>query len=296
MASAVGTLLAAGYWRRGDRAEFIYLHIVTNPSEIIPGVVFYTFVSKVRKDKVGFLAHSTLILQVSGQFTLDTATERISMSAGEMLLIRRNQLGQITKAPLDGKDYETIVISLQEDFLRKIALEERIEMRQKYTGPANILIPGNAFLHGFFQSLIPYVREPDDKITAALGMVKVKEAVQLLLHTRPELKAFLFDFSDPYKIDLEKFMVSNFHFNFPVDKFAQLTGRSLAGFKRDFQKTFGMSPRQWLQEKRLTEARHLIERKNKRPSAIYLDLGFESLSHFSHAFKKKFGKAPTERG
>ncbi|HEV2481618.1 MAG TPA: AraC family transcriptional regulator, partial [Puia sp.] len=74
------------------------------------------------------------------------------------------------------------------------------------------------------------------------------------------------------------------------------TGRSLAGFKRDFQKTFGMSPRQWLLEKRLTEARHLIERKNKRPSGIYLDLGFESLSHFSHAFKKKFGKAPTERG
>ncbi|HVV04283.1 MAG TPA: helix-turn-helix domain-containing protein, partial [Puia sp.] len=63
--------------------------------------------------------------------------------------------------------------------------------------------------------------------------------------------------------------------------------------KRDFFKTFGMPPRQWLQERRLTEARHLIEKKNKKPSAIYLDLGFESLSHFSHSFKKKFGTAPT---
>ncbi|WP_286895100.1 helix-turn-helix domain-containing protein, partial [Sphingobacterium sp. UBA6317] len=44
------------------------------------------------------------------------------------------------------------------------------------------------------------------------------------------------------------------------------------------------------------EARHLIERKNKKPSAIYLDLGFETLSHFSSAFKKKFGKAPTVGG
>jgi AraC-like DNA-binding protein len=89
-------------------------------------------------------------------------------------------------------------------------------------------------------------------------------------------------------------MLNNFYFNVPVEKFAQLTGRSLAGFKRDFQKEFGTSPRQWLQEKRLTEARRLIEKKNKKPSAIYLDLGFESLSHFSHSFKKKFGKAPTE--
>jgi AraC-like DNA-binding protein len=106
----------------------------------------------------------------------------------------------------------------------------------------------------------------------------------------------LFDFSDPYKIDLEKFMLSNFHFNFPLEKFAQFTGRSLAGFKRDFQKVFGMPPRRWLQEKRLAEAWHLIEKRNKKPSAIYLDLGFESLSHFSHSFKKKFGKAPSDSG
>jgi AraC-like DNA-binding protein len=90
-------------------------------------------------------------------------------------------------------------------------------------------------------------------------------------------------------------MLRNFQFNVPVEKFAQLTGRSLAGFKRDFQKTFGLPPRQWLQHKRLTEAKHLIESKNSRPSAIYLDLGFESLSHFSHSFKKKFGRAPTEK-
>ena len=216
------------------------------------------------------------------------------MRNGEMLLIRKNQLGEITKTPSDGGDYETIVIILKEDLLRKIALEEQIEIGGKYSGEPNILIPKNDFLQGFFQSVIPYVRHPEEKITTALGMLKVKEGVQLLLHAMPGLKEFLFDFSEPHKIDLEKFMLSNFHFNVPVERFAQLTGRSLAGFKRDFQKTFGGSPRQWLQEKRLTEARHLIEKKNRKSSDIYLDLGFESLSHFSHSFKKKFGKAPTE--
>jgi len=210
-----------------------------------------------------------------------------------MLLIRKNQLGTITKTPLDGEDYQTIVICLKEDLLRGMALEEQIEVRKKYSGPPNILIPGNDFLRGFFQSVMPYVRHPEEKLATDMGTLKVKEGVQLLLHAVPELREFLFDFSDPYKIDLEKFMLGNFHFNVPVEKFARLTGRSLAGFKRDFQKTFGMAPRQWLQERRLTEARHLIEKKNKKPSAIYLDLGFESLSHFSHSFKKKFGKAPT---
>jgi AraC-like DNA-binding protein len=267
---------------------------VTNPTEILPGVIFYAYLSTERKEKVGFFEHSALVLQVSGQFTLETASQKVSMRRGEMLLIGKNQLGQITKTPLPNEDYETIVISLQEDLLRKIALEERVQMQQKYTGPPNILIPRNDFLEGYFQSIVPYVRNPGEKTTAEMGILKVKEGVQLLLHAMPALSKFLFDFSEPYKIDLERFMLSNFHFNVPVEKFAQLTGRSLAGFKRDFQKIFGMAPRQWLLERRLTEARHLIEKKNKRPSAIYLDLGFESLSHFSHSFKKKFGKAPTE--
>lgn len=267
---------------------------MTNPTEILPGVIFFSYYSNMRKEKVAFMEDNTLILQVLGQFILETANHRTSMEGGEMLLVRKNQLGEITKIPLNGEGYQTIVIRLKEDLLRKIALEEQIAVEQKYTGPSNILIPGNDFLRAFFQSLLPYVRHPEKKITTEVGMLKVKEAVYLLLDIMPGLREFLFDFSDPHKMDLEKFMVSNFHYNIPVDQFARLTGRSLAGFKRDFQKIFGMAPRQWLQERRLTEARHLIETKNKRPSDIYLDLGFESLSHFSHSFKKKFGKAPTE--
>jgi AraC-like DNA-binding protein len=233
-------------------------------------------------------------LQVSGRFSLETATQKVSMGPGEMLLIQKNQLGEIVKTPLDGGDYQTVVIFLHEDLLRTIALEEQVETGRKYSGPPNVLIPGNDFLRAFFQSVIPYIRNPHEEVTTRLGMLKVKEAVHLLLHAKPELEEMLFDFSEPYKMDLEKFMLSNFHYNVPVEKFARLTGRSLAGFKRDFQRIFGMAPRHWLQERRLAEARYLIETKNKRPSAIYLDLGFESLSHFSHSFKKKFGKAPTD--
>lgn len=260
----------------------------------MPGVIFYSFLSSTRKDKVGFLGHYTLVLQVSGQMLLETATEKISTKPGDMLLIHKNQLAQLTKVPLPNQNYQSIVICLQEDLLRQIALEEHIEVTQRYTGPSNIILAPNDYLRGYFQSVLPYIQHPEEKLTTALGLLKVKEGVQLLLHSMPELKNFLFDFSDPYKIDLEKFMLSNFHYNVPVEKFAQLTGRSLATFKRDFQKVFSMAPRQWLQERRLTEARHLIEKKNKKPSDIYLDLGFESLSHFSHSFKKKFGKAPTE--
>jgi len=266
---------------------------MTNPEEILPGVIFYAYLSAERKEKVCFWNHHTLVLQVSGHFKLETTAQTISMTTGDMLLIGKNQLGTITKTPLPGGNYETIIISLQEDLLRKIALEEKIEAGPKYLGPPNILVPADEFLQGYFQSIIPYARRTSATLTPEMGILKIKEGVKLLMNALPGLRSFLFNFAEPHKIDLEKFMLSNYQFNIPVEKFAQLTGRSLAGFKRDFQKIFSLPPRQWLQDKRLNEARHLIETKHQKPSAIYLDLGFETLSHFSNSFKKKFGKAPT---
>jgi AraC-like DNA-binding protein len=267
---------------------------MTSPAEILPGVIFYSYLSSERKEKVCFWNHHTLILQVSGQLVLETSNQNISMTGGELLLIGKNQLGTLTKTPLPGANYETIVISLQEELLRKIVLEEKLDTDQKYVGPPNILVPSNPYLQGYFQSIIPYARSSGADITDEMGILKVKEGIKLLILALPVLRNFLFNFSEPYKIDLEKFMLRNFHFNIPIDKFAQLTGRSLAAFKRDFQKSFGSPPRRWLQEKRLDAAKHLIEHKHQKPSAIYLDLGFESLAHFSHSFKKKFGMTPKE--
>jgi len=263
-----------------------------NPHEILPGVIFYSYLSSERRDKVCFWNHHTLVLMVSGQLSLVTAGQTLVVNAGEILLVGRNQLGTLTKKPLDGESYESIVISLQEPLLRQIALEEHLEIVRRYHGPPNIPIPSYAYLQGYFQSIIPYTRSATGTLTEEMGLLKVKEGIKLLVHTLPQLRDFLFNFAGPHKIDLERFMQSNFHFNIPLEEFARMTGRSLAAFKRDFRQLFGMPPRRWLQEKRLSEAHRLIG-QHQRPSAIYLNLGFESLAHFSRAFKQKFGTAPS---
>src|SRR5687767_1541138 len=134
---------------------------MVNPTVIMPGVIFYSYRSQMIKEKVAFMENNTLVMQIAGRFTLETAHQRVSMEAGNMLLIQKNQLATLTKTPLDGRDYETIVISLQEDLLRQIALDEKIEVTRKYTGPANVPVPKSDFLQGFFQSLLPYVHHPD---------------------------------------------------------------------------------------------------------------------------------------
>ena len=89
-------------------------------------------------------------------------------------------------------------------------------------------------------------------------------------------------------------MQNNFMFNMPLEKFAYLTGRSLTTFKRDFQKLYNQSPQRWLTRRRLELAYYQLVEKKRKPVEVYLETGFENLSHFSFAFKKHFGYSPTE--
>lgn len=256
------------------------------------GFVF-TIGAQKKKESDRFLSESVLAMQIAGQLTLETNHEKIILQPGNFLLVRKHQFVKVTKTPSDNEEQKAILLTLDEDILRNYSLANRLENAEKYSGPFNILLTENAFLKGFFASLIPYT-ENLATINSKLSATKVNEAIQLLLLIKPDLRNFLFDFSEPHKIDLEKFMLSNYKFNVPTEHFAKLTGRSLAGFKRDFQKTFGSPPRQWLQTKRLEEAHHQIKKRNKKPSEIYLELGFESLSHFSDSFKKMFGVMPSK--
>ena len=141
-------------------------------------------------------------------------------------------------------------------------------------------------------SLLVYLTLPEKEQQEMMNL-KVKEAVHLLLKVNPELKNILFNFKDPGKIDIEAFMQQNYHFNVQLQRFAYLSGRSLSTFKRDFEKIFKMTPSRWLVKRRLQEAYFLLREKGAKSSEVYLDLGFENLSHFSRAFKNEFGYSPS---
>src|ERR1700730_19442351 len=192
-----------------------------------------------------FVPYHVLAFHFSGETHIQHQNGKLVLKKNQMLLAQKNQLAKSIKIPATDKAYKIISVVLTDAALQQYALDNSIHENKNYTGEKNLLLKPDALLKSYFQSLLPYV-EQSEKISKKLAAIKTTEAIELLLHLKPSLKSFLFDFSEPYKIDLEKFMLQNYHYNVPIEHFAKLTGRSLAAFKRDFSQIFQRPPRKWL--------------------------------------------------
>lgn len=253
--------------------------------------ILYSCVGETHLEHDPFVYEHALALSVSGIAEFYSGNTVIAYPEGTLCLVRKNQLLKILKKPVNGKPFASITIFLNQETLKKYSEEHKVKADGLYMGESNVLLEKDVFMKGYFDSLMPYFLQPE-QLTPTLAHLKTTEAIELLLRN-PVLKNFLFDFSEPHKIDLEAYMNKHFSYNVPLAQFAKLTGRSLSTFKRDFTKLYNITPEKWLQKRRLEQAHFLLLQKNKRPSDIYLELGFETLSHFSYAFKKQFGQAPT---
>lgn len=238
-----------------------------------------------------FVPNHCFMYLVSGSMLAYDGSKEYKLKPGDYGLARRNHLAKYTKQPDNGV-FKKIYILFEQEFLKEFNDTYKFKIENKKTANGIIPLNKNDLIKSFIQSLTPYFNEKGT-IDEQFSNVKRSELLLILLKTNPELANIFFDFSNPEKIDLEEFMNRNYKFNVSIERFAYLTGRSLSAFKRDFEKIFNATPSHWLVQKRLEEAYHLINKKNKKPSDIYLDLGFEDLSHFSFAFKKLFGHSPT---
>jgi AraC-like DNA-binding protein len=215
-----------------------------------------------------------------------------TMHPGDNIIARKNHLIRYTKFKEEGQ-FEKIIITLDEPFLKQFLERHIYDVKVSDHGDSFVFVKENKWIRSYIKSLEPYYAG-DLELDATFSDIKREELLLILLKSEPDLSKILFNFGIPGKIDLEDYMNKNFRFNVSLERFAFLTGRSLSSFKRDFQKTFGTTPGNWLKKKRLDEAYFQISKQNQKPSDVYLEVGFEDLSHFSFVFKKEFGKTPSE--
>jgi len=235
--------------------------------------------------------HHMLIWFMSGITKIVLADANYTFGPGDLFLIPRNQLATILNYPNDGQPHKTVVMHLTTERLR--AFYADLDIKAVTTAEARIRVyKKHPLLESCLTSLVPYFDITD--LPANIAALKITEAISILRAIDPSVDQVLANFEEPGKIDLVSYMEKNFMFNMPMEKFGYLVGRSLTTFKRDFKKAFNTTPQKWLTRKRLELAHYHLLEKGSKPTDVCYEVGFENLSHFSFAFKKHFGYAPSE--
>ncbi len=136
--------------------------------------------------------------------------------------------------------------------------------------------------------------------------------IENLLENRANRKAFLME-NEPTSVtedeqnqiseenqnwlkELEAFLITQIgNSNYSLSEMSTHFAMSESTFTRQLKRLTGLTPIRYLQELRLNKARRLLEnRKYKTIAKVAYQVGFKDANSFSRAFKKRYGKSPSD--
>lgn len=239
----------------------------------------------------------TLTYIYSGEHIIEDNGQQTVIRPGECAFIRRDHRITMYKKHTETEQYKGISLTFKRNLLREFynkLSKNEIPKNIPTTGQNVFPIESRPDITSLFQSLTPYY-DSDIKPTEEIIHLKLQEGIYSLLNVNKQFFPILFDFTEPWKIDILEFLNENYMYELTMEEIASYTGRSLATFKRDFSKISDVTPQKWLINKRLQIAYDNLKNEKKKVSDVYVEVGFKNLSHFYSAFKKQYGFSPADK-
>jgi len=240
--------------------------------------------------------YNYLVYTVGGQQLLQSPEQSLLLQEGDLVLLRKdNYYGE----QYDNTPWEVLVCCIPDYYLKRLYRECRQQV------PADILPPlmKESILHlctndttkAFFFSLMPYFGQ-QAPVPENLLELKFRELVYIILSNidNINLLSWVNGLCDEALPSLSEMMENNYIFNLSLAEYAKICRRSLTVFKKEFAAIYATTPGKWLLVKRLNYARLLLQISRKRINEIVTESGFESTTHFSRAFKQRFGLSPLQ--
>lgn len=240
--------------------------------------------------------HDRIVHIASGTKALRTMTETYEIGPGDTLFLKK---GACFLRQLDDDELCLFMYFIPDDFIRTVvreiapdlpALPPSAEPREMA-----IRMQDDTGFTAFQQAMAVFFGARDAPSELLLKL-KMKELIAGLVVSRgnPLLSSYLRNVASREAPAVSTIMEANCCQNLSLDDFARLCHRSLSRFKRDFREHYGIAPGKWLLERRLECSARLLTTTDLNVTAIVFECGFEQPSHFSRAFKTRYGQTPSE--
>ncbi len=237
-----------------------------------------------------------LVYVRSGELEINDNGQSTHLHAGDCVFIRKDVRIKLNKYCLDdGLPYQSIGLVFSREFLLNYFKQlppEELPRHAQRSEQNLLLMPARPDIESLFQSITPYF-ESKEQPDQAWANRKLQEGLQALLKTDENVYASLFDFADPWKIDILNFLNKHYMYDLTLAEIANFTGRSLSTFKRDFKKVSDLTPEKWLIQRRLQAADRLLVETDEPIKEIMYRVGFNNFSFFCRVYRQHYGCTPT---
>jgi len=269
-----GPVPLPAYFGAGPSAE-VFFHVYTNGGNAIRTQVMLT--------------HHLLSLVQEGEKEVLVASKRERVDASRLLLLSATA-SIMSEHSLEGRPMRSLLLFFSPTFLVDFCVRHSIKPGRLST--ELLPLPQDDFTRHFARS-VEVLGSEELNGSAALCRTKGEEILLYLRAKHPVSFAGFLSASvmDHDALSLRSVVKQHQDSNLSIPELAFLCHMSVSTFKRRFQQAYGTAPGKYLHEHRMERARVMLER-HLRPSEIYHELGYESLSAFSTEFKKHFGVAP----
>ncbi len=242
-----------------------------------------------------FLEDHLLLFVLEGTHHFRVGNTNYAVNKNEMILLKKSICVESHKQGNADKDfaYESIMFFLKEGFLLDFIRMNSIKSLVTVEKVQITVKPFGERLLKFLESIKPYFRDPNE-IDAGLVRIKMLELLYDLANTDKNLLLQLIQVKQQVRTDIIRVMEENYMNPVSLSDLAYLSGRSLSGFRRDFQAIYQITPAEWIRAKRMTKARELILSTSIPIADICSQTGFENVSHFSRLYKSVYNMSPSD--
>ena len=264
-----------------DRTDGSEMTFVAYRSDVYP-----------ERNEVFFEEHAVVVV-LEGQKKFSSPTQELHVRKGDILFFQR---GCYSMNESIDSSYRSLVFFVNEKLLKEFVgqhLSLFTNVSAPLSGDLILALVSSPTFTTFISSLLPYFGQHTPYRNELLRLKFQELLLHLLeLDRHEQLQAILWRIYQGQKIDLNYLMSTYFLKPLSINELARLSGRSLSGFKRDFEENFRVSPGHWIRQKRLEHAHFLLRNTDKNVSEVSTEIGYESVSHFIKAYKKQYGTTP----
>lgn len=245
------------------------------------------------KNKVN-LSKNTFSFLLEGTKEVFTDYDPIKLDQKQFLLIRSGHCLMTENISQANKTYRSILLFFTDEVLLDFLQAHKLETPQSMPTQSFQVFDYDSYIQHFVESL-SQLHRLDQGLQNEILAAKFREIMIYLVQTQGvESLHFLLGNHDNRKRHFANVIERNKLNKLSLQELAFLCNMSLSTFKREFKKYYQQTPSRWFQDQRLEHAAYLLTSQQKRPIDLFEEIGYESLSNFTQAFKKKYGITPKQ--